>query len=316
MSVPTQPAKSGSRVRTAEADRAIDVIAARQHGVVARRQLLDAGLSVDVIDHRVRVGRLRQVHRGVYIVGPVVSPRAAEMAAVLACGEGAAVSHRSAAVLWELLQPDAGGAVHVTLPSGDRGRRSGICVHRRGSLGPDEVTHRDGIPLTKPARTLVDLAGAADHRTLERAVAAALNARLVDGAELASALKRHAGRAGSGRLRSMLEQEQSPARTRSEAEERFLSLIRSGQLPDPGVNVTVSGYEVDFFWPVERFVVEVDGFAWHASAGRFEADRRRDAVLASAGVRVMRVTWRQIVKEPAALLVRLAQALARAAVRP
>jgi len=265
-----------------------------------------------VVDHRLRVGRFRPLHRGVYRVGPVTGPRAREMAAVLACGESAAVSHRSAAVLWGMIPGGRVEAVEVIVARGRAGRRPGIRVRHVHTITREEVTVRDHVPITTAARTLYDLAGVASHRELERAVAEALALRLVDRARILALLDHHAARPGASRLRRLLDGD-TPPRTRSEAEERFLALVRKACLRDPDANAEVAGYEVDFLWRAERLVVEVDGVAFHSSNRRFEGDRRRDAVLIGAGLRVMRVTWHQIVKEPEALLVRLAQALARPA---
>jgi very-short-patch-repair endonuclease len=234
----------------------------------------------------------------------------AEMAAVLACGETARLSNGSAAVLWQLLigPGTAEGRKEVTITRGHRARHPGLLVHRARTLMADEVTEREGIPVTTVARTLYDLARRGASQDLERAFAQAIGRGLVTRAEILTLLARHAG---ARRLRALVEGEAEVSLTRSEAENLFLALIRKAQLQRPRVNDTVNGYVVDFFWPAERFAVEVDGYAHHASATMFESDRRRDAVLAAAGVHVIRVTWRQLVNEPEALLVRLAVALAR-----
>jgi predicted transcriptional regulator of viral defense system len=287
-------------------------LASRQHGVVSRTQLLSAGVPPDVVDRLLKAKRLRLIHRGVYLVGPLQPAHAKEMAAVLACAGAGVVSHWSAFALWQVLQRSGGnGPVEVSTTTGDHARRPGIRVHRVRTLRPDEVTKLDGIPLTTVARTLYDVASEAGQRELERALAEALSRRLTNRAEILSLMAHHLPRPGCGRLRALLEDEAQAALTRSEAEERFLALVRKAQLTKPATNVDVAGHEVDFFWREERFIVEVDGFAFHSSAGKFERDRRRDAALAAAGMRVTRVTWRQLTSEPEALLVRLAQALVR-----
>ena len=194
-------------------------------------------------------------------------------------------------------------------------QRPGIRVHYPGALSADEVTTRDAIPVTTVARTLYDLATCTTHRELERALAEAFALRLTTRAAVASLVARHAGRRGARRLQELLDSTSAPALTRSEAEERFLALIRKAQLPSPEVNAELEGYEVDFLWRAERLVAEIDGRAFHSSDRSFEKDRLRDATLLSAGVRVMRVTWRQIVQEPEALLVRLTRALGVPVVR-
>ncbi|MGH7502078.1 MAG: endonuclease domain-containing protein [Longimicrobiales bacterium] len=296
------------------AEQMIMKLAARQHGVVARVQLLRAGVQPDLVDHRLRTGRLRRLHRGIYLAGPLTGPYTREMAAVLACGEHSAVSHRSAAALWQMLPPGQNGKpVEVVLTRGRGGRMPDIRVRHVHTIRADELTVRDGIPITTAARTLYDLAVLAGRRELERALAEALALRLVERSDVLALLDRRARRPGVSRLRGLVEGESRVALTRSEAEERFLTLIRKARLDDPDTNVEVAGHEVDFLWRAERLVVEVDGRAFHASYRRFESDRRRDAVLVAAGLRVIRVTWHQIVDEPEALLVRLAQALARPA---
>lgn len=299
------------RMRTqADTEATIAGLAARQHGVVSRRQLLEAGIGPDVVDRRLQVKRLTLLHRGVYLVGPLMPPHAHLMAAVLACGVSAAVSHQSAAALWNLIPVRRLKAVDVIVPRGRRHRRSGIRV-RRLTLLPDEVTELHGIPVTTAARTVCDLAATGCGRELERALADALGRRLTSRSQLDAMLARQGRRPGMGRLKALLTCGEQPARTRSEAEESFLALVRKAQLPHPRVNGRVCGYELDFFWPKQRFAVEVDGYEFHSSRRSFERDRRRDGELAAVGVRVVRVTWRQIVREPEALLVRLAQALAR-----
>jgi very-short-patch-repair endonuclease len=299
--------------RADHAERMIIELAAGQHGVVARVQLIRAGVSSDVVEHRLAAGWLRRLHRGVYAVGPVTTPKARELAAVLACGDSAVLSRHSAAGLWLLARQRDGEPVDVLVFRGRVGRRPGINVRNVHSLRPDETTVHDKIPITTPARTLYDLADAAGDRELERALAEAFAQRLVDRPGLLALLGRHAGRPGATRLRAIIEAGSSCARTRSEAEERFLALTRRARLQPPDVNARVAAREVDFLWRAERLVVEVDGRAFHTSNRQFESDRRRDADLVAAGLRVMRVTWHQIVNEPEAVLVRLAKALARPA---
>lgn len=314
----------------ANPDDLIAKLAAEQHGLLTRAQLLEHGVTAHTVTARVRARRFRLVHRGVYLIGPLVSPRAREMAAVLACGPGAAVSHASAARLWSPAPDrsrsrsphgahavDVTGAippVDITIARGDRRHRSGIRVHRAASLEPEDMAILDGIPVTTPVRTLLDLAGVTGRRELEEAVARAERDGLIDRVELRGIVAHRAGRPGSRVLRDLLGGDAPLAITRSEAEERLLALLRKAQLPGPHTNAPIGNYEVDFLWKREQLVVEVDGFAHHASRHRFEGDRRRDATLTARGLRVMRVTWRQIVDEPMAVAARIAQALARSAI--
>jgi very-short-patch-repair endonuclease len=285
-------------------------LAARQHGVVARAQLLEAGVPAHVIDHRLAKGRIDAVHRGVYRVGPAPLPHERELAVLLACGASAVLSHRSAALLWKLVPGSpCDTPVDVSVPRGHRAPSEGMRVHRTSCLPADEITLVEGIPVTVPARTLLDLAGQGDLRDLEQAVAQVERAGLATRADLLQLATRHPHRRGMVAIRALLAAGAEPAFTRSEAETRFLMLVRKAQLPAPATNVALRGYEVDFLWRAEGLVVEIDGFAFHSSSAAFECDRRRDAVLAAAGLRVLRITWRQISQEPEALLVRLAQAL-------
>lgn len=293
-------------------------VAARQHGVVTREQLVEAGLTPGAIDGRVRTNRLRVVHRGVYrlgsLVGVLVPTRSREMAAVLACGSGSALSHESAASLWQIV-PSRGHSnpVHVTIPGADR-RRPGIRTHRVPRLEPECVTVLDGIPVTRPARTILDLAARTAPRALERAIARAERLGLTKAEELRARVASMSGRPGVPVLRSLLG-EGAAALTRSAAEDRFLALVRRGRLPDPETNAVQGRYEIDFLWRSHGVAVEVDGFAYHGSRRTFENDRRRDAELASGGIQVLRVTWRQLVDEPDAVLVRVARTLALAEAR-
>ena len=281
---------------------AVADLAARQRGVVTRAQLLEAGLTPHAIDHRLRSGRLHALHRGVYLVGHAVPAEGArELAALLACGPGAVLSHRSAASLWRLL-PVSTDELEVTVAGRDPGRKPGIRVHCVTALDRRDVRKLRGIPITTPARTILDLAAVVTPRELEQALAEAQTRRLARRSELVALLARVGRRPGVATLRSLLEADKAPALIRSDAEKRFLGLIRRAELPTPDVNVRICGYEVDFLWRQQGLVVEVDGFRFHSSRAAFERDRLRDARLGAAGLRVLRVTWRQIVDRPEALV--------------
>jgi very-short-patch-repair endonuclease len=232
------------------------------------------------------------------------------MAAVLACGDDALLSHVSAAAMWGLTRP-RGGDIDVTLVGRTVHRRQGIAVHRARSLRRDERAARQGIPVTSPARTLLDLATTLPARDLGRAAEEAQVQRLLTPHQLHSYLARSSNRRGVRALRAATRHD--PAFTRSEAERRLLELIRAAELPEPQANVRIRDHEVDFLWRRHGLVVEVDGYAYHSTRAAFERDRRRDADLEAAGMRVHRVTWRQISHEPEALVARLAVALAPAA---
>ena len=293
------------------ADRAIRALASRQHGVVAREQILAAGVSPQVLARRIRAKLLEPLHRGVYLVDVVASLPARARAAAYACGARAVVSHISAAALWALL-PSSGRAIpiDIILPLGDR-RRPGIRIHRVRGLRPEEVATRDGIPITTPARTLLDLAATAVLRDLERALVEPLGRRLTTCEKLGDLLLRHSAHAGTARLRSLLGTGEL-ALTRSEAEKRFLGLMKAGGIRRPQINAKIDGIEVDAVWRRERVVVEIDGKAFHSTGGRIATDTRRDLALAAAGYRVIRIPSGRIANGAEMVLVQVAQALALA----
>ena len=251
------------------------MIAARQHGVATISQLRRDGLSEDAVLERVRTGRLHRVHRGVYAVGhPALSIEGRWMAAVLACGDTAALSHISAAALWRLLDP-RNGPVHVSVPGdGGRRRRSGIRVHRLVSLRPDQITRTRGIPVTTSARTIADLRREVTPATLRRAIRQAEVLGLRTGLDEVSAL------------------------TRSELEDIFLRLCRRHRLPMPEVNVRIGRWEVDFLWRDRRLIVETDGYRYHRGPTAFEADHVRDLDLRAQGHDVLHLTYRQVTTAP------------------
>lgn len=294
-----------------EREREIAKLAERQRGLVTRAQLLDLGLTRAAIDHRMKSARLHALYRGVYTVGhgqPAEGAR--ELGAVLACGPRAAASHRSAAWLWRLQSRPPEDA-EVSVVGRDCRSRPGLRVHTLAALDRRDLRRLGGIPITSPARTILDLAAVVQGRKLEQAVAEAQARRLISRSEVLSLIARVGPRPGVKPLRSLLDAETSPVLTRSEAEERFLALLRSADLPAPEVNAQLLGrYEVDFVWRDRRLVVEIDGFAYHGSRAAFERDRVRDADLVAAGFRVIRITWRQLLAAPASVVARVAAALA------
>lgn len=232
------------------------------------------------------------------------------MAAVLACGDRAVLSHRSAAALWGLL-PAASGPIDVTIPLGGGRRQPGIAVHVTRITDIPYVTEVQGIPSTTVDRTLVDLAGVVRPRLLRRALEQALFLGVFDRSVLDVAVGRAKGRRGIRRLRRLLAQlTDEPPLLRSDLERRFLDLVKRAGLPKPVVNGFVAGHEVDFHWPAQRLVVETDGRAAHGHALAFERDRRRDLDLELAGWDVVRVTWRQVIEEQHRLIGMLESRLA------
>jgi very-short-patch-repair endonuclease len=277
-----------------------------QHGVVGRQQLLAAGVPPGWIDRRLRSGWLHIVHRGVYRVGPVTAPGAEQMAAALACGPHAAIGVHSAAERLRMLDPPRDRPpVTVLLTSGNR-RVPGVRT-RRMTLLPDEIVMCERVPTTSPARTILDLAGEVEPRQLERAIAAALAKKLTTRRALMEMRARHPTAPGARRLKELLVS--TPGPTRSELEDKFLALVRRARIHEPEVNVTVCGFEVDFYWAPKRLVVEIDGFAWHRLRPRHEHDRRRDGLLLAAGINVLRLTWQQVTKEREATIALLVETL-------
>ena len=272
-------------------------LAERQHGVVAHGQLLELGLSATGIQRRSAAGRLHRIHRGVYAVGHRRLRGVGRwMAAVLACGPGALLSHRSAGAHLELL-PTTRWMIDVTVERHRRGGR-GITLHRSQRIAPHDRHEQDSIPVTSVMRTLVDLADVVTRGQLQRAIEAAE----LHGAFDLRALPDLRGRRGRGRLESLLEAHTQAVPTRSELERRFVALCRDAGLPSPAVNVIVAGVLVDAVWPEQQLVVELDGYAYHGTRTAFEEDRRRDTTLQLAGHRVLRVTHRRLEEEPQAVL--------------
>lgn len=283
-------------------ERTIAALASRQHGVVSLTQLLALGLSRRTIDRWLSLGRLHRVHRGVYAVGrPARTPRSRYMAAVLACGSGALLSHRSAAALWDL-RPRRDAPIDVSSSRRAGYRLAGIDLHRTRTLTAADATAIDGIPATSVARTLLDLAGVVGPRSLERAVERAEILRVFDLRTIDAVLGGANGRRGGGALSALLGRLRPNPLTRSELERRLVDLCESAALPSPHVNARIDlgdrALEVDFYWPSARLIVETDGFETHATRAQFERDRRRDQRLTLAGYTVIRFTWRQLEEAP------------------
>jgi Protein of unknown function (DUF559)/Transcriptional regulator, AbiEi antitoxin len=270
-------------------------LADRQHGVVAHAQLLDLGLSTSAIGRRVKGGRLHRRYRGVYTVGHRrTGIEGAWWAAVLAYAPDGVLSHLAAGAAWAIARSSA---LHVTVLQNDRAHRAGITVHHRRSVPPDEVTRRDGLPITTPARTLLDLSASGLNRTrIELAVDAAERQRLLDFADLHELLARYPGRPGTPSLKAVLAEYSDPHDVRSELEALLVELCHARGLPRPSENCSIEGRERDFAWPSRRLVVEADSYAWHRSPAALNADRERDVELTLAGWRVLRFTHAQITR--------------------
>jgi very-short-patch-repair endonuclease len=222
------------------------------------------------------------------------------MAAVLACGPDASLSHRSAAALWGIA-PAAGSLIDVS--TGRRGLavKPGIALHHVRYLPAGYCTKRHGIPVTSVGRTLLDLAEVLDPTRLGRSFEEAERLQLLDLRPLQEMLRRSRGRRGLGTMRRLVAAQAGPPDTRSELERRFLDLCRDAELPQPQINQRVLGFEVDAYWPSAKLVVELDGFAFHRTRAAFERDRARDAALQLAGFRVLRITHNRLLDEPAVI---------------
>ena len=300
-------------------DHLIKELARRQHGVVAGWQLNQLGFGEGVARKRKAVGRFHRVHQGVYAFGhPVLSRKGHLIAAVLACGPSAVLSHRSAAHLHEILD-DSRNWVDVVAPN-RRGRApDGIRAHRDGTLTPTDRVMIDGIPCTSIARTLLDIAATESPRTLRYAVTQAEVEEVFDLTEVVELLKRSKGRRGVARLRSAIEhhdpQEQE---ARLELEKKLLRLIkRAGLRPEVNGHLLVQGISLmpDFIWRDARLIVEADSRRVHGTVTAFEKDRLRDQRLAAAGWTVIRVTWHQVTNEPERLVQTLRKLLSRSTPR-
>jgi very-short-patch-repair endonuclease len=268
-------------------DGLIAALAERQHGVVAVWQLLELGLGRGAIQYRVSIGRLHRIHPGVYAVGHrKLTPQGHRMAAVLAYGPDAVLSHWSAAAQWGIGR--SRWKTDVTTPHSKRSRKQ-IRAHT-ANLHPEDRDTRDGIPVTSVERTTFDLAAQTSEDELTRLIEEADRKELFDLRALDRAIARRPRVKGVVRLRKVLAAYRGPADTRSKLEREFRRLIRSTDLPEPQFNVLVEGLTVDVYWPQWKLVVELDSELYHANPSAFETDRVRDATLQKADIRVLRVT--------------------------
>lgn len=296
---------------TARSDQGLSRLAAAQHGVVSRKQMRSLGMGDRAIDHAVTSGRLHRVFRGVYALGhPRLSERGRLMAAVLACGHGTVVSHRSAATLLDLL--DEGPVVIDVIAPGDRGRHiDGIRFHRVRPPRLEETGTVAGIPCTSPARTLVDLAGTVGRWTLRGAFDRAAQRRCLDIAAIEAAAGSR--RRGFKVLMSLVDEWRHAApltktrgKLKSPLEAKVVPLLTRRGIPPPLINAPVEianrRIEVDFLWREQRFALEADSRDYHGTAVAFERDRWRDRELMRAGYSVLRVTHHQAEHEAEAVV--------------
>jgi hypothetical protein len=269
---------------------------------VTRVQLKELGLSNRAVERRVESLRLHPIHRGVFALGrSQLPPLGHRMAAVLACGPTAVLSHKSAAEHWGLLVT-AQVKADVTVPGTSRAQRPKIRVHRARTLRPDEVTVLDGIPVTSLARTLLDLAGSLTRDRLLRAVEQADRIQKLDHRAVMLVLERHPNHRGTAKLRRIMATYAGPPDVRSVLERDFHAFVITSDLPLPLLNVVVAGVTVDVHWPQWRLVVELDSRGYHMDAAAFENDRIRDAKLMRADQRVLRITHRRLTGHPGDVL--------------
>jgi len=274
---------------------------------------LALGVGRDVIDRAVARGRLHSRHRSIYSIVPfpVLPPLAIELAAVLACGDAALLSHHSAAATWGI-RPSLNGDVHVTVVGGDCGRtRDRIRVHRVSQLDARDVRRYQSIPITSPARALLEIAPDLTDRQLERALDEALVRRLVSHAAIAAVTNAYPNRRGVARLSAAADPGRPTTETRSDGEEALLAALRRANIRAPEVNAKVGNYTADFLWRHEKVIVELDGYDYHRGRAAFERDHQRDAEHQHQGYLVIRVTGRQLAHQLEALLVQIATALAQ-----
>jgi len=272
-------------------------LARAQHGVLTRRDLEGLGFTGEGIDHRVESGRLHLISRGVYAVGrPELTPHGRWIAAVLVCGDGAALSHRSAAQLWGIGYEE-GKRIDVSIRRRSALRRPGIKVRARPSLGASSFVVRFGIPVTHPVQTLIDLATELKLLRLERAVNEADKLDLVDPETLRRALDGYVGIPGVRTLRTMLDRHTFRL-SDSDLEVYFRPLALAGGFPLPLTKHWVLGYETDFWFPDHGLVVETDGLRYHRTPSQQARMVKRDQKHTAAGLRVLRFTHWQIAYAP------------------
>lgn len=273
-------------------------LAGRQHGIVARRQLLALGFNAREIEHRVARGRLHLVMRGVYAVGwPRLTRKRRWMTGVLACGEGAVLSHCSAAALWEI-GTERRDVIDVSVTRRAELKRRGLRVRGRPSLCTMDTVARDGIPVTSPTQTLVDLATELPERAVERAVNEADKRDLLDPETLRAELENRAGEPGVPLLSRLLDK-RTFRLSDSDLEILFRPIAVAAGLPLPLTKQMVNGFEVDFYWPDLGLVVETDGLRYHRTPSTQTRDARRDRAHVLSGMTPLRFTHYEIKYESA-----------------
>jgi hypothetical protein len=268
-------------------------LAGSQHGIVARRQLLALGFSSRSIEHRIQRGRLHPVARGVYAVGwPGLNQKRRWMAAVLVAGDAAALSHRSAAAALGI-GSEKTGCIDVSVRRRCELRHPGMRIRGRPALRAEDIQLHDDIPVTCPARTMIDVATELGPIAIERMVNAADKRDLIDPEALRAALDRFAGEPGVKPLRALLDK-LTFCLSDSDLEVYFRPIAASAKLPPPLSKKRVNGFEVDFFWPDLGLVVETDGLRYHRTPSAQARDALRDRTHVIAGMSPLRFTHYEI----------------------
>ncbi len=296
------------QLSTVRVDQLVAAVAAEGWGVVSTTELLGCGLSHQAIATRRLAGWLHRLHRGAYAVGHPNPPwQGRLLAAAKACGPAAVLSHSSAAALWGLFDFDEHRHPEVTVLNGGGGHHPRIRVHRTSTLIPRDRSRAQLVPVTAPARTLLDLAAVVDRATLRSLIRRAQGLSRVNLRQLHEVLIRLGPRRGSRRLASVIAT--GPAPTRTVLENVVLDLLLSGGFEHPAVNqpLRVGDRRLipDFRWPRQRLIVEADGGAWHDEKVAREDDTERQALLEAHGERVLRVSWTQAVSQPSETLTRI-----------
>lgn len=304
----TDGESSSQAARFRKTNLAVAAITARQFGVISRAQLNECDLSDNAILYRLRTGALRRVHRGVFALNGIVLSQAGRwMAALLACGAGAVLSHRSAAQVWGI--GESPPLIDIARLSGSRGGPTGVRMHRPRSLPPTDVTRQLKFPVTTVSRTLVDLAGLKNPSLLADSFSASRRLGLLDPVGCMQCISDAPQRPGVAHLVALIERfEPLGAPSRSELQDRVLNLCLNGGIPRPESEVPLlTGHVVDFLWRAEQVILEVDGKAFHRD--RYDEDRDRDLDHSALGYVTVRVTYTMIRDKPDEVVRRLREVL-------
>lgn len=292
-------------------DRAVTRVAGRQRNLISTAQLEECGLGKDALARRVRAGWLRLVFQSVYSVGSgPLPPLALELGALMSCGKGSFISHRSAAFVWGMRKSPPPRVDVSVVGLGCRSRK-GMWVHRITAADKREVRRHERLWVSSPARAVLEVAAVGSKDELMEVIDAGLALRRFTADDLKAVLARHRGQRGAGRLADVIADETAMAISRSRAEKAFLRLIRAARLPMPDTNVKFGRFEADFVWLEQRLIVELDSATYHSGPGVFQRDREKDLVFRGAGFDVLRPTRWHVVHEGPRVLVLIVQALAR-----